>query len=84
MVTAFYFSQVCSNSYSRQNQILSSMKLGFFVAISNEIDWKSGGVLPDDFAFVFHQAGSSFFKCHAAVHLDEEIGDILPVSGWAF
>jgi DNA mismatch repair protein MSH5 len=51
-------------------------QVGFLVAVQDQIDWSEIGVLTDDFAFVFTEAGKSFFKNDDVRELDEDIGDL--------
>ncbi len=51
-------------------------QVGFLVALHDQIDWREPGVLTEDFAFIFTEAGRSYFKNDEVRELDEGIGDL--------
>lgn len=61
-------------------EVLFLPQVGFLVALDNALDWNEEGVLPEDFRFVFTEAGKSYFKNNEVQELDESIGDLDAVS----
>jgi len=61
-------------------EVLFLPQVGFLVALDNALDWNEEGVLPEDFRFVFTEAGKSYFKNNEVQELDGSIGDLDAVS----
>ena len=57
-------------------KIIFLPQIGFLISLHDQIDWREPGVLTEDFAFIFTEAGRSYFKNDEARELDEGIGDL--------
>lgn len=51
-------------------------QVGFLVLLESGLDWEEPGAVPEDFTFVFTEAGQTFFKNNETRELDNNVGDL--------